>query len=329
MIIRHEALNHVMRKFQDGILALLTADQAGDGGAGGASPASGAGGGAGGGAGAAAAGAGGGAEKPFAESLPEAIRNEAYFKDVKSLDDLATRAFHQSKMLGKVGDPNALAIVPHDPADADGWNKLYSRLGRPDNVDGYKLPSPGEGKDYSEADKAFQAKILPKLHEAGLTQRQLEAIVPAWNEIVGELNGAPAKAAEAAQAQAIEALKKDFGAAFEEKIDLANQALQHFGGDELVKELNVMGADGKRLGDMPQLVRTFAKLGELLKEDGVLGKGEGTPGALSPAEARQQIAALRANSDFQKRYTSTDKATRQAAVQELERLYNFAHPQAG
>lgn len=266
-------------------------------------------------------------QKPFAERLPEGIRNEAYFKDIKDDQDLATRAFNQAKMLGKIGDPNALAIVPTND-DEKGWNDLYGKLGRPESAEKYELPKlRADGKPYGEADVAFQKALLPVLHDAGLTQRQLAKIVPKWDEMMSGMQGAEQQQTQAAMEKTVTALKTEWGASFDEKIGLADTAIKHFSqsfqlGDGLTKELNVTN-----LGNNPAMAKFFAELGKNLKEDGLIGKAEGgVPGGLSPTEAKQQIAALEADKEKGPALMNKKHPNHAAVVAERQRLYEFAYP---
>lgn len=268
-----------------------------------------------------------GMNKPFAEQLPEKIRGEAYFKDIKSLDALADIALNQAKLIG--ADKATLLQLPKGPDDKDGYSALYAKLGRPEAADKYVIPKRGENQDYSAAEQAFQKSMLPVLHEIGMSQSQVEKLVPAWNAMQDATNKANGDALTANAKKSEEALRAEWGAAYDEKVDLAKQALAQYGSPELVAELQATGADGKKmpLGDNPQLMRLFAKLGSQLKEDGLLGKGgESQQGGFSPAEAQQQIAAKKGDEKFMQAYSQKDNPGHAAAVTEMERLYKFAYP---
>ena len=267
------------------------------------------------------------AQKPFAEQLPEDIRNEAYFKDIKDLGGLAKTAYNQAKMIG--ADKNAIMSLPKGPDDKDGYNAIYAALGRPESADKYVVPKLDGGRDYTDGDKAFQKAVLPVLHEAGVTQAQLDKIAPALNSIGEAALKAQVDARTANGAKAAEALRSEWGAAYDQNVGLAKQALAHYGSPELVAELESTGADGSKmpLGDSPQLTRLFAKLGGQLKEDGLVGKGgSGNAGELSPAEASQQINAKQGDTKFMEAYTRKDHPGHADAVSEMSRLYKFANP---
>ncbi len=262
---------------------------------------------------------------PFAEQLPEDIRGDANFKDIKDLPSLAKSFINAQKKIGVPAD--RLLQLPQDDKDDKSWGEIYNKLGRPESVDKYEVPKLGDGKDYGEADKAFQQKLLPILHEAGITQRQLAAIVPKWNGILAELGMSTAQDTAAGIAAADEALTKEWGAAKSEKLALAKGAVNYFAetlklGDGLKQALERPGPDGKPIGNDPAFSKLFAYLGETMREDGLLGKGAGGgDGALSPAEAEQQINALQADEKFMKSYTNRRDPGHADAVARMQKLY--------
>src|SRR6266852_9046561 len=102
--------------------------------------------------------------KVFAEMLPEKIRGEAAFKDLKSVEDLAHSYLGQGKLLGVPKD--RLLTLPATPEDAEGWKAVHLKLGMPEKPDGYKLTAPNlpEGM---KVDEKLQGSFLKKVHSLG------------------------------------------------------------------------------------------------------------------------------------------------------------------
>lgn len=283
------------------------------------------------GGGAAAAAAGGEAKtepnptEAFLGAIPEKIRGEVYFKDIKSVEDLATRAFNQAKMLGR--DPNTLVPIP-DATDAAAWNALYAKLGRPEAADKYVLPKKGEA-DYSDADKEFQGRLLPILHEAGLTQRQLDLIAPKWNELAVAAATASAALEERGLADATRQLQTEWGAAFKQNMELSDKAISHYAdkmklGDELHNAIKAMPPTSR-----VALGKLFAGLGSQLSEDGLIGRASGSNGnIIGPNEARQAITGKYADKEFMAAYGNKEAAKHKDAVAEMARLHAVAYPEA-
>ncbi len=275
------------------------------------------------GAGSASTGAGAAASAPavFADTLPEKIRGEAAFRDIKDLDGLASSYLHATKMIG--GRPQDLVKVP-GPDDAAGWAEAYAKLGRPEKADGYTLTPPA-GTEFSDADKAFHAAILPAIHEAGLSQRQLDRVVQAWNGYAEQIVAQQDQAVQTRQQEGERALKAEWGQAYDQNLELAKRGLAHYADADTIKYL-----EESRLGDHPGLVKLFAKLGGALAEDGLLGRaGAGSGGGLlAPTEARQQIAAKYADKQFAAVLTSKSAPGHAEAVAEMARLHEMAYPAA-
>ena len=249
------------------------------------------GGGAGGG-GAAAAGAAGeagaGAAAPFdwkAAGLDDAGVALATTKGWKSPADAIRGYSEVERALG-----NNIGL-PGKDAKEDEWGRLYDKLGRPPSPDKYVLPE----ANYTEADKQFQAAILPELHKAGMTQRQIDAIVPVWNGLqqqqIAALDERAAQQPDTCRAE----LLKSYGSdeKVKEALDFANRAYRTVFGKELETMNNMRLADGTYLGDNPLFARAFAALGEKLGEGGLL-VGDPPPGggAAGAGDAKRALDAI-------------------------------------
>lgn len=306
-----------LRKFLNGRIAPLTIDDPlGGGGGGGGLPA-------------AVAPITFDSAKPFVDQLPEKYRSDANFRDIKNFDGLADSFINAQKMVG-----SSLQLPKDD--DAKGWDGVYSKLGRPESADKYAIGKKADGSDYNDVDKAFQAKIMPVLHQAGISQRQFDVIRPAIDAMAAEEAGASGKRATEYAAAQMDGLKKEWGTAFDDNLANAQEAARHYGGPELIADLNLV-KDGKATGDNAMLLKVFAKMGATLREDGVIGKG-GAPqgGAMSPADAKTAIKTLETNDDFKKIWLTKGAVgkvdgkdmTHDEAVKRMSELYEFANPAA-
>lgn len=331
---------NILRAFRNGLMLGCTMSAEGDAGAGG-------------GAAAAYAPAAG----SFAAGLPDTLRSNEAFKDVKDPADLAARYVEartfklpekftkenpalkdfksqddlvgaylaQSKLVG--ADKGRVALIPKDDAKPEEVAAFYTQLGRPAEATGYKLPDRPDGKPYSDADKAFQAQLLPILHKGNLTQAQLAAIAPEWDGLVASMGAAHDAGLKADMDKSAAALRTQWGADYDAKVGLATDALKHYSaelklGDQVLKEL-----DATKLGNNPGLVTLLSHIGAQLKEDGVLGKQSGgAAGDVSPEAAVGKIkeleAAFRANDKFKDK----NAPGRAEAVAEIARYYEIAYP---
>ncbi len=155
------------------------------------------------------------------DALPEDIATHAGMEKFngKGFDEVVKSYLN---LEGKLG---ANPIVrPGDDADDDAWASYYGALGRPDDENGYEIGPPGdlpEGMNYNEDyEKEFRAEA----HKFGLTNPQAKAV---WDFIQGKATGGYQSAVDAHQqrlAEAAEALKKEWGAAHSERMQLINRA---------------------------------------------------------------------------------------------------------
>lgn len=133
---------------------------------------------------------------PFLDTLPEALRSEAAFKDMQDVGALA-QAHHE--LLGKQ------PVVP-------------------DTAEGYTTPAMPDGLTPNKAElSAFKAVAK----EQGLTQAQFDAVVAADNARAERF----AVARKAYLEKGTEELKKDWGADYESNKALAHKTLTSFAGE--------------------------------------------------------------------------------------------------
>lgn len=258
--------------------------------------------------------------KPLAEQLPKDIAGEAAFKDLKSWDDVAKSYLNAQKMLGVPRDQ--LLRLPTDDKP-ESWAPIYAKLGRPEKADGYKLTAP-QGVTL---EKEFTEPVFAKAHELGMSQKQLEGLYGTLREM-----GVKAQQAQAAKIQqevdaATAALKTEFGAAFEERVNIAESAIDTL--DQLagLKGELRKAVDANPLRNSPAMIKALAHIGAMFKEDGKLvGKAAGTEGMKSPMEAKQEIASLQQDKNFMAAYTDRRHTGHKDAVERMRGLYELASP---
>ena len=266
----------------------------------------------------------GGAPNPieaFLAQIPEGIRGEAYFKDIKDVPNLATRAYNQAKLIGR--DPNSLVAIP-GPEDGEGWAKIWDQLGRPAKPDEYGFIAPTLPEGLS-ADENLQSGFAAKAHELGLSKKQAGQLYEWWNATRGAQWEAIQGAETAARTAAEQQMRQEFGQAFEQKVALVDATI-----DALDREMKTNGGLHDAIKAMPfelrlALSKLFLHVAPLLKEDSLIGgrDAQGGSGIPSPTEARQQINAKLADPDFTKAYYDKRQPGHQAAVETMQRLHEY------
>jgi len=153
------------------------------------------------------------------------------------------------------------------PADKPAEEKDQKQEGAPEK---YEFKA-GEGVELdTEALKDFE----PVARDLNLTNEQAQKLVDAYPKI---LAGVQQRQAEAWQAQTeqwaadVKADKEIGGDKLTANLSAAQRALDLFGTPELKEYLNTTG-----LGNHPDLVKTFVKIGKAMSEDGMVdGSNQG------------------------------------------------------
>lgn len=230
------------------------------------------------------------------------------FKDPVSVLD---SYINMEKLMGVPQDRLLkLPSKPDDPA----WGDVYERLGRPRDPKEYQLEIPKGG------DETFAGWARSAFHELGLSKSAGEKLAAKWNEYV---QGTQTQRTQVtAQKAALEeaGLKKEWGAAFDKHVAMAQNAAKSFGldGDTLDRLESSMGY----VGALKFLHGMASRVGEAQFVSGGSG-GKGYNGVMPPDAARGRIEALRGDSDFVRRYAAGESS----AKEEMERLHKMAYPE--
>lgn len=201
--------------------------------------------------------------------------------------------------------------VPKDPTDVEGWNAVYEKLGRPKDATGYQIEFP-EGTD-----PALAASAKEWFFKAGLNPTQAAAVAANYQEAERAL----VERVQAEHRQGIEALRTEWGADFEHRVQIARSAC---------------GAAGMSQEDVAALESAMgparaAKVLEFFGRNYVEGEPPG-PGAarlkgfgqMTPVSAQQKMESLRNDPNFMQRYDSNDPKVRAAAIEEMDALARLA-----
>lgn len=257
----------------------------------------------------------------FLEQLPEAYRADPMFKNFNGLEDLA-RSYKSAGTMVGLDKSQVLRLPAEDTPEAMG--EVWDKLGRPSTFDAYDV---GEvGLEKSELEE--YTKIA---HEHGVSNKAFKALLGKVMEkgTAGLEQTEAQKAAQIAEWQS--AVKTEYGDAYSDKIALAKTAVKNIGGEELIKEIQ---AD-PGLFERPAVIKTFIKMGEQLqkiamqtKEDNGFLPGGVANTALSPAEARAEIATLEASPEYRKAISDPLHPQRQSMIEKMQKMYGYAYPTA-
>lgn len=225
------------------------------------------------------------------------------FKDVTAVLDsyrglekaIGAKAEHLIKLPENMDTPEGRAV--------------WERLGAPKDAKEYKIEIPKEHGDPKLADGLREIA-----HKTGMTHKQVEGLVNWWNERTG---GAIKMSQEAHQTRLTDAhnnLKKEWGAAYEQNKNLADQGAIKMGMGE--KEVKALGA---ALGPDKALM-LLHKLGTATGEASFVSGQSAGGSVLAPQAAMAEINSLKNDPNFAKRIASGDKE----ALRQLTRLHEQA-----
>ena len=242
-----------------------------------------------------------------ASSMPEGLRDEPSLQTFDSVDKLAKSYVSAVKMIG--GNPDSLISLPQEGESMDG---LYNQLGRPEQASGY---------DFGADDEGVLDNYKEFAHEVGLTQHQAESVLGAYESIQEEEANAHEQSIKDLEVQTTIDLQREWGRNFDGNMDYAKRAYAQFASPELSEVL-----DGTGLGNHPEMIRAFSKIGQMLGEESLaVGTGLGRT-QQSPQSAQEEIQSLYADKDFSKSYRDNRDPNHQTAMKKMDRLFKEAYP---
>ena len=254
-------------------------------------------------------------------SLPEDIRDNQLIHNANSIESLAKTAIHAQSMIGA----DKLAI-PGKWANEDDWNNVYTKLGKPEDAQGYKL----EVKEGTQVDKDIESWYRGLAHKAGLNDRQANTIFQEYMAKEAELKAANAPPSpedvEIIKGEAEIALKKEWGKAFDTRMNEAKGVLTEFAPKDFDQLLT---KDGVPLGNDPVFIKTLANIGNYINsklgEDKMVGSKQ--PPQYTPADAEKEIAALRGDPRDGGPYWDKKHPDHMRTVQQVQELMEYMHPE--
>ncbi len=245
----------------------------------------------------------------FNDDLKGYISNKGF----KGPSDVADAYRNLEKLMGAPKD--RLMTLPEQFYDDKGkltpeGKSVYERLGAPKEAKDYNLQAPKDGGD-PKLMEHFSNVFL----EAGVPKAAAEKIVNSWNEFQASQVNAMKEQAKAAFTQAEGNLRKEWGAAYDQNVNIAKEAVRTMGID--AKAVEAMSSS---LGHEATM-KFFKDLGKKVGESPFI-TGSGGSGVLEPASAQAKIKELRADRDFGARLMKGDVE----AKTRWENLHKQAYP---
>lgn len=212
--------------------------------------------------------------------IPEDLRNHPSIANMQDVGSLAKSMVHAQSMVGA----DKIAI-PGKWSDADDWNQVYDKLGRPSSSEEYGLKF--EVPDGGEADPALTGWFADTAHKIGLNPTQAQQLADSYIELTGAA-GQPGVDLETAKAESTAQLRQEYGKAFDDRLGKGNNFIGEFAADGL---MDIRLEDGTPLMNHPSFVRTIVNaaqyIHESVSEDKMVGDKDSN--AFTPGEAQKQL----------------------------------------
>ena len=220
--------------------------------------------------------------------------------------ELAKGYQNLEKLLGSEKMP-----MPKGPEDAEGWIRVYDKLGRPVSPDGYGIKA-AEG-----ADPAFANSAMEKFHQLGLSEKQGQELANWWAEQSQGLVAQQQQQTEQNFEKQLAEVKTEWGDKYDENVELGRRAAREY------------GLDAEKLGKLESALGTA----EMMKLMASIGRGQGEAAfhsqggsnsfGMSPEAARARVQALKGDKGWTQKYLSGDADARS----EMERLMRLGYPE--
>jgi hypothetical protein len=250
------------------------------------------------------------------DSLSDEMKKVGAIQGLASMDEVVNKLVNAEAMLGK-----DKVVVPGADSTDEERNAFHKALGRPDSPDGYEAPTEGlpEG---AVLDADLMKQFFAEAHEMGLNKQQTARLIRFQANVSADMQKVANDRSAGQRTEWGETLKTEFGEALEESVALARKAVAEFGGDQLKSFMDDSG-----LGDHPELVKAFAKIGKAIASDEIMGEGSGRSFRMTPVEADAAIRSKQLDSSFMEAYVSRSHPAHDAAVKEMQDLFAAKNPE--
>lgn len=256
--------------------------------------------------------ASGGSGNEFLELIPEELRGHPSISPIKDVGNLARSYVNAQKLIGADKIP-----MPVNPTDED-LDRIYSRLGRPEDSKGYNIEV--DGNIITEEVASNYADIAHKLR---LTPDQAKGVLDYYKSNVERSDAATMEQVEVARENTESVLKQEWGRAYEQKVQAASSVAQEFADPEM---FNLTLQDGSKLGDNPEFIKAFAKIADfrqsVTSEDTVAEMSQS--GIMTPASAQAEVDAIM-NDRSHAYWDRKNPIAREQAVKRVSDLMSQIH----
>lgn len=222
----------------------------------------------------------GGSGHDFLSMIPEELREDPSLTSIKDVSNLARSYVNAQKLIGADKIP-----MPVNPTDED-LDRIYGKLGRPEDASGYGIEIDG-----NIVTEDVAAQFGDVAHSLRLNPHQAKGILEYYKSSMQQGVEASENVVAERREQAESSLRQEWGRAFDQKVEQAAKAAQDFAGEDV---FNIQLADGSKLGNNTDFVKAFAKIAEFrqtVTSEDTVSEGAAT-GVMTPKAAQAEIDAI-------------------------------------
>ena len=244
----------------------------------------------------------------FVDTLPEDVRSEPSLKNFQDAGQLAKSYVHAQRMVGA----DKISVPTKHATDED-WNQVFSKLGVPDSPDKYEVKY-----DLQEgASDAPVKNFIAEAHKLNLLPHQVQGVLNYYSQLEQGAVDSQQKDMELNKIENESTLRKEWGLAYDKKMNAANDVFKNFFATDLA---DVKLQDGTPLGNHPGFVRSLSEMASKFSEDS-MGAGQEESGGITPAEADREIQKILGDPNHP--YFQKNHPGHKAAVDEMFKLNNM------
>ena len=245
----------------------------------------------------------------FVDTLDESLRSNPSLQNFPDANALAKSYVHARSHIG--ADKIA---KPQSSWTDDQYNQFYAETGRPETANDYDIKINLEDSN-EEAWNNFKTAA----HGAGLNGKQAQKMAEYLENTFTATDEQHYAQAKQTNEQTVRELQQEIGQAFDQKIEIGYAAAGRYINPELLDTVEL--ADGRRLGDHPDIIRMFAAIASDIGEDTLAG--EPTELIMTPAEAMSLAKQKMAEGAYQDKF----HPQHYELVEEVAKLFRLASPE--
>ena len=244
--------------------------------------------------------------------IPEDLRGNQTLQTTKNLSGLASQLVNSQKMIGKTAD---MVLLPNEKSTETEWNEFHSKMGRPDTPDEYEI---SHIEDIGEIDADTELAFKNLAHSIGMKPADVQKLIELDDARIMGMRQAAEEARTQETQAAEEALKKQWGGAYEERLHLANRMIEENVSDENKPALL------DAIGNNPQVADFLANIAKKFVEHKIISAEVDQP---TPTEALAQVEELRNTPGYiTGELANTSPARYKQITQDIAALYQKAYP---